>query len=221
MRKKTANNLSGIKGRSKIPSVLASWMRKTEHKFGDKIAKVDIEYQEPTTSYSKGALRVIYYSNDEGYWKIIEIGEVEFTLDQADDFFEGKLLPKADLLIKLIEDQKVIKNLLDDIYTEVREDADPDTDAALRVFFQELDDFMDPMDKESLEVDTGIYKQNFRDPNLFAARSGEEDDDYPEFTGHDKLKSYIIDKLKQNNLKFKRLLLNPSEKSWFTVEIHV
>lgn len=119
IRKKTAKSLSDIRGRSKIPNELYRWMIKAEEKYKDKFHKVDIEYREPNLKESKGgSLCAIYYSNEGGKWSLVDMGEVVFTPEEANDFFEGKILSKAEFLIQIIDDQHKIKDMLDKLYKD-------------------------------------------------------------------------------------------------------
>lgn len=220
MRKKTAKNLAGIKGRSKIPIDLSKWMSEVEKK-NSNIAKLDIEYNEGKKN--SGILRSIYYTNENNKWNVFEIKETEFSHKQADDFFESKAMSKADFLIKIIEDQTRIKGMLDCIYNEEEEIITPETDRSIRLAFANIQRRIRPDMFDKLQVENNKYILGLRRYDFFTDRSGEEDDDHPNFNTKDQLniRDIATNELQSFGIKYKRLLINSSEKSWFSIEVYL
>ena len=220
MRKKTAKNLAGIKGRSKLPNDLYRWMVKAENKFGDKIAKLDLEYVEPERSEG-GTLRAIYYSNNDGHWKILDIGMVDFPVELADNLFENKALSKADYLIKMIEDQSKIRNMLNTIYEEdEKQEITPELDRSVKLAFAKIVRRILPDEQEEISYKDNKYSIRIKKIEYFTPGS---DEDYPELNQHDHntIRDIAVNELKSFGINYKRLIINSIENYWIILEVYL
>lgn len=74
---------------------------------------------------------------------------------------------------------------------------------------------------DDFEVKGNKYLMVFRNYKFFTDRPGEEDDDFPDFTGRDNVKKIVDHQLKLHNIKPKKVDIYNSEKSYFTVEIEL
>lgn len=212
MRKKTAKNLSEIKGRSKIPNDLYREMTKFESNI--QIDKVDLEHDSNT-------LKAIYYSNSRGQWDIQGIFEVPYSEEQAESFF-GESLSKAEFLIKLIEDQTKVKNMLDSILGEEEKiDISPETDKSLKLAFNNIARRIKPDNWKDLTVKDNMYSQEFQKIQYFTPR--EEDDEFPDFNTHDhnSVRDIVENEIKSFGIKYKRFAIHGHEQSWFVVEVYL
>jgi len=77
-------------------------------------------------------------------------------------------------------------------------------------------------EEDAEKQSTVLYFKNYRNMNLFTRRPGEEDDDYPDFIGWNRVRklaeNHFSQWIKEKKIK---ILVEPSEKMWFAVGVKV
>lgn len=70
-----------------------------------------------------------------------------------------------------------------------------------------------------LEEDGKTLRRSFRNSEYYTSRDGEEDDDYPEFTGESEVLAHAKRHFSAEVLAVYSIHVYDEEKSWFTVEL--
>lgn len=71
---------------------------------------------------------------------------------------------------------------------------------------------------QDIEDDGGEIRKSFRNPDFYTSRPGEEDDDWPEFTGEKEVISRCERHFSKEVLEaFELEVYDEGEKSWFAV----